>query len=139
MRPSSSPPTWLISLLLASLAYPSLTTSTPTTISTSPSKPEPRSNSDPATCYYPNGTLETDPSYQPCPGPKGMCCATNRKDNPDVCLQNGLCQSTLETQDSKGETVLRYSYSRGQCTSRDWEGGGCLGVCVDGEVCIFQR
>ncbi|KAK1140096.1 hypothetical protein N8T08_010852 [Aspergillus melleus] len=119
MPPSPSSSRILISLLLTtSLAFP-LTTSSPATIPST------------SFCYHPNGTPETDPIYQSCSqttGATGMCCAAT-----DVCLPNGLCQSTRETEDREGEKMLQNTYRRGHCTSRDWEGGGCLGVCVDGK------
>ncbi|PLB53197.1 hypothetical protein P170DRAFT_423965 [Aspergillus steynii IBT 23096] len=121
--PSSSK--WLLSLLLSSFTCPSLAASKSTSTTTDP------------TCYSFNGTPNSD--YQLCPqtDAKGMCCLTGTKDQPaDVCLQNGLCQTVAESQ-IKGQTVRNYSYWRGYCTSRDWEGGGCLGVCLDGSIYIY--
>ncbi|KAJ5477430.1 hypothetical protein N7539_007574 [Penicillium diatomitis] len=97
-----------------------------------------------AQCYYPNGTLETDESYQPCPGFDGkarMCCATNRK-NPfggaeangftaNKCLPNGLCVDGSTRTDPSGQVILIQNYWRDMCTSQDWTQEGCLNVCTN--------
>ncbi|RAO70580.1 uncharacterized protein BHQ10_006592 [Talaromyces amestolkiae] len=69
-----------------------------------------------------------------------MCCGTNRsnpsggsRDNgftADTCLENGLCQNVWQTRDDNGTTVENVGYFRDQCTSTDWENGGCLNICT---------
>lgn len=100
-------------------------------------------------CYFPNGTLFTDPAYQPCPGFDGiasMCCAINRT-NPfggadtngwtaNKCLPNGLCLDGFTTIDQHGETTLVQQYWRDLCTSQNWDDGGCLKACI-GNVCAI--
>ena len=101
-----------------------------------------------AVCYYPNGYSESDSAYQPCvaySGTTSMCCGTNRS-NPsggsrnngftaDTCLENGLCQNVWQTTDDNGTTVENVGYFRDQCTSTNWENGGCLNICTAETVC----
>lgn len=70
-----------------------------------------------ATCYAPDGTAVTDPSYQPCISivdEFSMCCRLNDTD-PDQCLPNGLCY-----------WASRQEYWRDYCTDETWESPNCL-------------
>lgn len=102
-----------------------------------------------AVCYYPNGYSEADQSYQPCvaySGTTSMCCGTNRSnpsggsrdngDTADICLENGLCENVWQTTDDNGTTVENVAYFRDQCTSTDWNNGGCLNMCTAQTVCF---
>ncbi|KAJ5404674.1 hypothetical protein N7465_005958 [Penicillium sp. CMV-2018d] len=94
-------------------------------------------------CYYHDGTVASNPIYQPCISIKdtiGMCCASNRS-NPaggsstngvtsDECLANGLCMNVLTYRNSAGESGTNTTYWRNQCTISDWTNNGCLDVCT---------
>ena len=94
-----------------------------------------------ATCYKPNGDIETDDTYQPCSKPNTICCATNRP-NPaggegggtstsDECLPNGVCQNR-----ALRSGQMEILYFRERCTQTDWLHGACLDVCL-GDVSIY--
>lgn len=99
-----------------------------------------------ATCYDPNGDIESDPIFQPCGN--SMCCATNRT-NPsggnyangytaDICLENGLCENKIHV--TYGDkTTLVTLYYRDYCTSSNWTDGGCLDVCTEKTVCFTKE
>ncbi|KAF1993509.1 hypothetical protein P154DRAFT_625395, partial [Amniculicola lignicola CBS 123094] len=88
-----------------------------------------------SSCYYPNGTAEIDPLYQPCSSNQSdplhtICCALNVAADvedvyKDICLPNGVCQEVI-----KGEST---HYYRELCTESDWENGSCLNICTEGE------
>lgn len=85
-----------------------------------------------AGCYWPNGTLNPSPDYQPCNDIKGqysMCCATNRASYADSCLPNGLCQNFISNGQNTGISLL---FWRESCTDPSWTSPYCLGLCVDG-------
>lgn len=102
-------------------------------------------------CYYHDGTVASDPIYQPCSTIKdtiGMCCASNHS-NPsggnsangitaDLCLANGLCMNVLTYTNSAGKLGTNTTYWRNQCTISDWKNNGCLNVCTKGSVCVFD-
>lgn len=101
-------------------------------------------------CYYHDGTIASNPIYQPCISIKdtiGMCCASNRS-NPaggsstngvpsDECLANGLCMNVLTYRNSAGEPGTNTTYWRNQCMISDWTNNGCLNVCTKGSVCFW--
>ncbi|KAF1956031.1 hypothetical protein CC80DRAFT_594174 [Byssothecium circinans] len=88
-----------------------------------------------ATCFRPNGSVETNPEYVPCSTDitspyNSICCASNRTPDrgPDICTPNGLCQVGLK----KGETAGEPAWTKPQCGNGRWE--GCLNVCGDKET-----
>lgn len=85
-----------------------------------------------SSCFFPNGTLQTDPVYQPCTNIAGafsMCCATNRTKNQDTCLANGLCQNVVQ---NSGNTGFVPSFYRDTCTDKTWQSPQCLAICDTG-------
>lgn len=102
-------------------------------------------------CYYHDGTVASDPIYQPCSTIKdtiGMCCASNHS-NPsggnsangitaDLCLANGLCMNVLTYTNSAGKLGTNTTYWRNQCTISDWTNNVCLNVCTKESVCVFD-
>jgi hypothetical protein len=91
-----------------------------------------------ATCYFPNGTANSDPAFQPCnttTGAQSMCCATNRPGYAlDICLTNGLCQNPCNADgDCGAESGGRFW--RESCTDPTWNSLYCLkNVCADTQV-----
>lgn len=94
-----------------------------------------------ATCYYPDGTIETSPEYQPCVATVGtfsMCCATNRAQFADQCLPNGLCHNPCATSGFCGDSTGG-QYWRESCTDPTWSSPFCLrNVCADPAVSILN-
>ena len=72
-------------------------------------------------CYFRNGTQQPD-IYSPCSSDASkplstVCCASSW----DICLPNGLCQSTTGDR----------SIWREGCTKQKWNEGGCQELCSD--------
>lgn len=85
-----------------------------------------------AQCYYPNGTLEPSPVYQPCGSGSGsdtftMCCASNGTNGApaDKCLNNGLC-SYIDLATGTNQTW------RESCTDPSWRSPSCVKFCLEG-------
>ncbi|PWY91732.1 hypothetical protein BO94DRAFT_533187 [Aspergillus sclerotioniger CBS 115572] len=97
LLPSTPTPT---RLTLLYLTLPLLSTTPSTTAS----------ETDTATCYWPNG--DTDTNYVPCPNSKS-CCLRG-----EACLSNGLCYGPK----------LNIAY-RGACTDDSWPISECPRVC----------
>jgi hypothetical protein len=94
-----------------------------------------------ATCYYPDGTIETSTDYMPCVATVGtfsMCCATNRAHYPDQCLPNGLCHNPCATSGNCGDSAGG-QYWRESCTDPSWSSPYCLkNVCANPAVSILS-
>ncbi|PSN62109.1 hypothetical protein BS50DRAFT_137489, partial [Corynespora cassiicola Philippines] len=73
-------------------------------------------------CYDLQG-LELDDTYRPCGSGAGHsgCCATNKANHPDICLESGLCMAT--TNEHVG-TI----WERG-CTDPTGKDPGCHSIC----------
>lgn len=92
-----------------------------------------------ATCYDLDGSIVTDPAFQPCNAIEGavtVCCATNRTNHfggsssdgitADQCLPNGLCHNIIIFSPSSTEE----RYWRNGCSTSPVDSVHCLDVCT---------
>lgn len=87
-----------------------------------------------ATCYFPDGSIQSSDIYQPCKSGSNadgfrMCCGTNRDlagNVPnDTCRPDGLCDY-ISVSNGVNQTW------RESCTDPTWDSPNCIKFCLDG-------